>query len=579
MHRVLNQLNVSITTNRDCNLRCNHCYITKQEKANNADRMSLEIFKRTFDQVDKLLTVDSSLTEVEWELIGGEPTQMPFEFWEEALPYALEQSAQINKKFKTVGDVNFITNMIIRDDRYFNLFNECAKKYDNFYLYVSWEPDTGRFGNKNKLEPKFLSNLKKLNVKNLTLGTVFTNGLIDLGAKGFIDKFKDIPLSDLSVEMLSPFGDGKSFWHRNKVTFKQMSQFFIDLEKLSPSFVYSPKEEMMKSLTSGTPIHCDGNYKYDLCIEPNGETHFNSSRTGDEKVDGKGVIGIGDPLWAYKVSCENSGELLNKVTFEHPQCHQCKRLPYCNAGWYHYKNEKLAQDLIVMFEGDCAGMSDVWNEIELQQPALSSAEEAKSAHLQSLKNLIKVNKNTLAESDIKGLPYQDYLSAISEHRGFIVIDENVLWGKGLWERVVFYDSIGLTIKIDNKSKLLNETISENIKHIVYGNFQISEVESTCVWDLIFGLPSGVEKNLYLESLNACLPYIGINDSFVKGTTGRIAVDSRNLHLFRWIISNPPSFSEIENELGTINRKNNNDFLKLIRSNIEVEALIGGVNEV
>ncbi|ELP5901889.1 hypothetical protein QTV49_003890 [Vibrio vulnificus] len=56
--------------------------------------------------------LDKRLKNIEWEVIGGETTMMPFEFWEEMLPYSLDRIERINQFCEKKGSLNFLTNLI-----------------------------------------------------------------------------------------------------------------------------------------------------------------------------------------------------------------------------------------------------------------------------------------------------------------------------------------------------------------------------------------------------------------------------------------------------------------------------------
>ena len=135
MHRFIDQLNVSITTNRTCTLRCDHCYI-EPELFKNTNQISIDNYKKIFDLIDDLYVTDKNPKEIEWEVIGGETTMMPFSFWEEMLPWTLERIDLINKKLSMNGGLNFLTNLIYKDKRYTDLFNKYGDN-DTFCLYTS----------------------------------------------------------------------------------------------------------------------------------------------------------------------------------------------------------------------------------------------------------------------------------------------------------------------------------------------------------------------------------------------------------------------------------------------------------
>jgi hypothetical protein len=301
-------------------------------------RMTFDTVRKVFDQVERLYELDGNLHEVEWEVLGGETTMMPFEWWEEVLPYMLDRVEQFNRRLKNPGSMNFITNLMIQDDR-----------------YTSWEPDTRRFGARNKLFPKFLENLERLKLPRITLDVIMTQAVMELGGAYVIDTFVPRGVTDFSCKMLSPYGSGKAFFQPNMTSFEAMSKFLGELAAAKPAHVtYTPGDEMLSSLFRGSSFQCNGNFYYDLSIEPDGFTHFNANQTAEEAATGGLEIRIDDPDWARKVVFENSPEAAGKLGLKHPECHQCEYLRFCNAGWWHYK---VDQSLIRPFaEGDCPGL-------------------------------------------------------------------------------------------------------------------------------------------------------------------------------------------------------------------------------
>lgn len=550
----MDQLNVSITTNRTCNLKCKHCYI-EPEEFKNKTQMTKEIFMEIFARVEDLVKIDRSIKVVEWELIGGEPTMMPYEFWEEMLPFAIERCTYMNETYGLRGDVNFVSNLMFRDKRYAELLSKAGQE-NNFFLYFSWEPDTGRYGTNNKLEPKFLENLSKINAKNITLGSVFTRGVINMGAKAIMDKFRPYGITDSSIEMLSPLGSGKKFFEENDVKFNEITNFYRELKSLKlRDMQCTPFEEMQNAFDRGAPLQCDGNYKYDLCIEPDGYTHFDSSRAGVEIIPSSQRVAIFDPQWAVKVAYESKEEMYKKITIRQPKCVQCKYLRYCNAGWHHYKDDELDLSDIHNRTGDdeCSGTKRLWELIEedFENPnGKDKFSVANFNHLTAMTSItlnkeVRVVKKEIRESDYMASDYEKFLGDCLT-ADEVYVDRGFFMGKSLNERLFFYNDIDIVIRMDESQLTPVNGIEVFLEHYVNGNYGNKfKLDSQLIWDLTFSLDDCDYKRCMVSALNACLPLLDKEGTKVDLPDFRkFVVDERNDELFRWILCNKPNFDHI-----------------------------------
>lgn len=357
--RLANQANISMTTNRSCTLRCDHCYIEPHLFASK-DKISINDYKLSFDKVDELYNFDQGLEEVEWEVMGGETTMMPFDFWQEMLPWSLDRIERFNKEHHLWinGHLNFLTNLIWADKRYLGLLKEYAK-HPLFTLYTSFEPDTNRFGKNHKRLNAWSDRLASIDTNNKAVDLMLTKGLIDFGAQQVIDLLLPLGVDDLSIKMLSPFGSGKSFFDHNMTSFKKMAAFVLEIATLLPqSITFTPGVEIEHAFISGKSVQCNGNFKYDLSIEPNGDTHFNANQTGSESVGMDLNINIHNKNWAAEVMFGNREELRTKLTKHHTCCNNCVYLPRCNGGWHHYKSIDVTH---LMKDGGCPGLKGVWD--------------------------------------------------------------------------------------------------------------------------------------------------------------------------------------------------------------------------
>lgn len=464
MHRFVNQANISITTNRSCTLRCKHCYI-EPELFLSKERMSKALFREVFDKVETLLEKDTGLEEIEWEVIGGETTMMPFEWWQEMLPYALDRVAQINKRIKVPGALNFLTNLIYSDQRYTALFNLYGD-HPCFNLYTSWEPDTDRFGKRNQLFERFKKTLAEINTKK-TLDVILTKEVVRLGPQYILDTFIPLGITDFSIKQLSPFGSGKAFFSQSMIDFKLMSEFLLDFSRLKPEGIsFTPEEEMMSSLYNGTSYQCNGNFRYDISVEPSGECTFNANQTGSEAVVSNYPLFIDDEYWAERAIFENSRELNNKLTASHSACKECKYLRYCNGGWYHYKT--AAKELIAPYEKEeCAGFSLLWSSVD-KKMGRADLFLGRSVH-RYLQNIRKEHKPLTPVCERKlAAGYYDYFQSLESVQSVLISDQQPVWGKDLEARIWFYDALGIQVHFD--SSIVDELPESVLVHLLCGDY-------------------------------------------------------------------------------------------------------------
>ncbi len=492
MSQNINQLNVSITTNRTCTLKCNHCYI-EPELFKDKSQMDRETFKAIFDQVEKLVLLDDKLQVVEWEAIGGETTMMPFEWWEEMLPIALERIAHINKitaqKGGRSGGLNFLSNLIYRDKRYTALFQK-YKDHPLFYLYTSWEPDTNRFGNNDKMYPKFISTLEAIGSKRVILDLILTKTLVTIEPKEILDTFTPLGVNDFSIKMLSPFGSGKAFFKDNMTDFSTMSKWVAKFYELSKEIVVgdrevrmTPTNELEGSLWEGSAFQCNGGFKYDLSIEPNGETHFNANQTGDDKALGFEDIHITDLNWAEKVLFENKTEESRKFHTTDPRCYTCEYMRYCCGGWYHYRSAPFEQ--VAEFARDeCQGMKYLWDTAKAQLGKMH--DHTLHDFNQRIGDVIDSKHGTeqsmITESDLTE-DYDSFLAFLSKKTGKVRITHDTLdkkiFGKDCYERVSAYCDSGISVVLEgvpssfSGEQMVYHYVTGNLKHLELSSEQVT----------------------------------------------------------------------------------------------------------
>jgi len=542
MHRFINQINVSITTNRTCTLRCDHCYIAPH-LFDDKSQMTKETFRSIFPQIEALYLLDKNLQEVEWEAIGGETTMMPFEWWEENLPWALDWIHEFNLRHGLNGSLNFLTNLIYSDPRYTNLLNQYGD-HPAFCLYTSWEPDTNRFGKNNKLYAKFKKTLGSIKARNKILDLILTKELIQLGPQWVLDEFVPLGITDFSIKMLSPYGSGKGFFEPNMIDFKSMTDYLIELGRLKPSHVtYTPQDEMQSSLFRGTSFQCNGNFKYDIAIEPDGVTTFNASQTASEAALGLTEVHIKDPQWPTKVLLENKSEESAKLTLTHPECHQCEFMHYCNAGWYHYKIHD--PKVIARFaEEECPGYRAMWEHEKSKFGQNSLFDRGSFIHRHKIMSALTDREAKWGQGPAVGLSslrggYERMVSVLSSAGDTpYYADITALYGKELLEWAWIMDDLRIHLEIPGSTLAKVSHAEQIVSHFVYDNFHVVKLKPEVIWEFVQNNPDLMICKMLFEAAQAI--HSATNPPIEKILNNTVLVhDDRNNELYRWVIGNPP----------------------------------------
>lgn len=502
--------------------------------------MSKETYMVAFDRLVELVKAHREVDTFELDVMGGEVTLMPYEFWEEMLPYTLERMKEINQLTKGGGTLMFTTNCIFKDKRYIDLLNRYSHD-PLLILFTSWEPDTDRFGKRGGLFKRFCENVKAINTQEKTLNLILTQGLVDVGAKYVTELIDEIGITNVSIEQLSPFGSGKSFFDGNMTTFGQMSDFLIELRALLPKNIeMSPYNEFVDSIELGKPFSFTGNYKYDLDIEPNGDTHFNACQTGSERINGasSGVLNVHDPMWVEQVMFDNTTEELRKINTEHNNCVDCRYLRYCNGGWFHGKT--VPSDVLAPYaKGDCAGYGKIWKLIDdgsnnKNEPLFKNHQTRISKICESVTDATE----WLSESTLLALNYEEYFCAVNGADG-IRIDVESLHGKNPLERALYYTNKGIKARIDSQVYLDTSNALELVLEHMGANLNGLFVAPDVVWSTLFDNHQHPKANLILSMVNELLPFIGYEgDELACSYYVQATMDDRHEEVVNWILTNP-----------------------------------------
>lgn len=531
--RTLNQANVSITATRWCNRRCTHCYIDPKELANRSF-MSHETFKAIFPRMRELLALDQGLEEIEWELIGGEITSLPVEYWQENLPYALDQCADFNSVLKTPGSINVLSNLIFSDERkrrdYLDLFGKYGQRPE-MCLYTSWEPETNRFGKNMALFERWKETVKDAQVDQKILDVILTRTVVELGPEYLLETFLPLGIKDFSIKMISPYGSGRTFWQPNMIEFERMSSYLSRLFEIVPKGItFTPADEMSSAVFRGTSYQCIGNFRYDLAIEPDGLTTFNANQTTDEASLGAGLIYLDDPDWKWKVLSDNTQELDNKLSAYHDYCFQCEFHSHCAGGWYHYRTA-ASEDVRAWDSGDCPGYKKLWSKIKNSYGAFDRAVQV---HRDALSRLRTVggsqaqSDSCIAEEEGINLAFDQWLKRAAGKRVRLSIDNS--FKKPVIQRLWAYQAVGVSCELsaDGFECLTPSERRMLVEHMVFDDFYHLTLCKSLVWGWV-DRNAGDSLADLLESGSSHVESGAVEDNLITA--------SHNAELLRWVLRN------------------------------------------
>ncbi|MDU8350500.1 hypothetical protein RYA05_01200 [Pseudomonas syringae pv. actinidiae] len=518
--------------------------------------MPTEIYKMVYSRLFELYELDQRSTEINLECVGGEPTFLPYEYWEDKLPYSLEMARKIKEKTGRASPFIFNTNFIIRDQRYFDMFNQYGTD-DSFELFISWEPDTQRYGSRDKLYKKYVEGIEKVGKNFKTLSLVATKALVEADVKDIIDNHVIAHnFQDIAVAMLFQFGSGKEFFKEHMPTFSQISQFYINLVNALPetmncdgemdTVTLSPYEEVKQSLLLNRSFQFMGNDHFDLEVEPDGTTSFNSSMTGSESQMPARVISIRDENWPIKVLFENTPMLNKKLNGRYDFCRQCKYHRYCLGGYYHYKLLD-AETINILNEdgtGDCPGYKKLWEFTEVEHAAEMTPIH-RSNHDRRLKEIMArkpkklpqvaiSNSHEVSETSLMTEGYVPYLTQIQGYDR-VFVDRKIVFSKSLDERFWFFDSLGVQPVIC-ADLAMSPDLAMIVENTVYGNYRNIQLSDDFIVNWMNANPDLLIVKDMKFSLSVVKGFDRVKTNIDLGPTISMEgfyVDDRNAEMFEW----------------------------------------------
>ncbi|RMG24708.1 MAG: radical SAM protein [Methanobacteriota archaeon] len=307
---ILFQINVT----RDCNLRCDHCYIHSDVKAS-SKFMTREQFLDVASGIARLLEKNPS-RKAEIHVVGGEPTMLGQAFYDDVMP-------EVHRMFDGLGrEIILVSNLLRKEARNIAVF------FDR--VSTSWEPDT-RFP-KPRLEEIWKANTKDIiaDGHDVSCTISMTNTVVHTEPEKILDMLLDIGIRQAHFGFFIPEGDGLVNMNNLFPEFEETSHFLIELTRVwknTPRFhdmIINPVASMISSLesskisqdvvcpilTGSLDINWDGNCN--SCLEAGGS--LNPSYVGNVFRDGvEGVMSsrgfIKEVAWATRpkkpcVTCE-----------------------------------------------------------------------------------------------------------------------------------------------------------------------------------------------------------------------------------------------------------------------------------
>lgn len=281
-----------VNVTRDCNLRCTHCYISSDKKAA-SKKMTDSHFVQTFKQIADFLNRDwvgeKRYNFAEIHVIGGEPTMLGYDFFNESLPMIKEIMSTVKQSYR----IGIVTNLVSNESvKVAALFDEVSTSYefDTRFILKSGKE-------KPELELKWLENVNKLRAigKDVGLTMAVTKQAVNYGAQYVLNHFYENGFKRVHLGFFIPSGDGLVYMDSVFPTFSETTNFMIEATKWyldrrisDPDLFINPIESMIKSIYDDAPIDdiicpiISGSLDVDwdgetvTCIEAGGEIDMKS---------------------------------------------------------------------------------------------------------------------------------------------------------------------------------------------------------------------------------------------------------------------------------------------------------------
>lgn len=283
-----------INVTRDCNLRCTHCYISSDKKAQSkfmTEDQFIEVFRQIADFLRKDEEGQNRIGMADIHVIGGEPTMLGLPFFESTLPMVRELLGSISgKEIK----LSIVTNLVTQDALGISrLFDAVATSYEFETRFVN--PKTGK--PKPALERMWQNNVRTLQNegRNVAVTMAITKPAADIGARHILDHFYDNGFYNIHLGFFIPSGDGLRFiddvfppFEATTEFLKTATDWYLERRLADEKLYVNPIESMIDAIYHDTAIDdivcpiIPGSLDIDwdgetvTCIEAGGEVGFDS---------------------------------------------------------------------------------------------------------------------------------------------------------------------------------------------------------------------------------------------------------------------------------------------------------------
>ena len=510
--------------------------------------MCIRDSRRCVEVIIEAFHLDESVTYLHLDVLGGEATLMPFEFWERNLPWTLDRVSELNDA-GIQTEFTFCSNLMWRDERYLELLR-AHKHHPAMDIAISFEgPESGRFGRNMAIFPKFLKRIEALgdcNMLNLVL--IMGQGIIDLGPQYIIDTFVKRGITDVTCDMVFPWGSGKAYFDQHQPQYADVARFIAELTDLGRPYglTVDHLDDMQKSLRTLSRSQNTLNDAYEYHWDQKGNLSLNPNQTGTEAILPYVGLHAWDENAALKIIWGNSSELDNKLSYEHDFCRDCKYLQACNSGWYPHKG--LEPHVVRKYMKpnpqagfSCPGFYELWErEATHNLDPIGVTRYGDERRIRKAKRIAnaELNGGRLVESEFAE-DYEGFFNAVKA-AGSVEVFDGELFGLSPRQRLWFYDRIGRLVSFSGGVSTFSEA-SSIIAHAVSGNYHTIEVAADEVSRFCTANPRHTLTAYLLDALAVVREWpeapIAIYDGFARyGATG-MEVSFKYEDLLIWVIRN------------------------------------------
>lgn len=550
-NRSIEMMSTTISTNLNCNMACKHCYI-QPELLRIKEYIDEPTYRRCVDVIIESFHLDESVSYLHLDVLGGEATLMPYEFWERNLPWTLDRVSELNSA-GIQTEFTFCSNLMWRDERYLDLLR-AHRHHPSMDIAISFEgPESNRFGRDMAIFPKFLKRIEALgdcNMLNLVL--IMGQGIINLGPQYIIDTFVKRGITDVTCDMVFPWGSGKTYFDEYQPQYADVARFIAELTDLGKPYglTVDHLDDMQKSLRTLSRSQNTLNDAYEYHWDQKGSLSLNPNQTGSEAVLPYVGLHAWDANAPLKIIWGNSSELDNKLSYEHDFCRDCTYLQACNSGWYPHKGLDAGIVRKYMTPGSqggfsCPGFYELWErEATHNFDAKGVTRYGDERRIRKAKRLARamVCDSPMHEADYIG-DYEGFFNAVKNAITVEVFDGE-LFGLTPRQRLWFYDRIGRVVVFRGGVSSFAES-SSIIAHAVAGNYHTIDVSGGEVCEFCAANPEHTLSGYVLDALAVAQHWptapILIADGYARHGSSGLEISFKYEDLLIWVTRHQASF--------------------------------------